>query len=441
MRLPNYRGSQSSWLSKWNDSSQTSASLDAAVFSIPRNRTSILTMRQSFGINIGCDDCWIPTMIRSASLRPAALPDAIRIELIKSLLSSLPQAASISLTSSFGAYVLAVRSGGAVDFGFALALTGIGVFRVAVLLAYRRRRDAGLTLPIALRWMKWQAVGLLIQAALLGMLSLHAFTSRDTAAALLTLGFVLGFCGGACARLSVVPGIPILAGVLLLVPTIVGALLHPEPPVIIAGLVLIALLAAMIEATLYLHHLVVDRLLALQDALYRAGHDDLTGLANRASFRQHLNAATAEARAGSAPFAVLYLDLDRFKAVNDRLGHEAGDDVLIAVAERLRFEIGERDLACRLGGDEFAILLMNDTGNPRVIDLAERLVAAVARPIPTRRGTVWTSTSVGIAHAAMQAPPADDVLNTADQAMYAAKAAGGARWRSVPAVHARTRAA
>lgn len=366
-------------------------------------------------------------MIEGANDKPVALPDDIKVELIKSLLSSLPQAASISATSACGAAVLALRSGSPVDQVLAFALTVIGIYRVAVLVAYRYRRNADLTSSSATQWLSWQAIGLLAQAAVLGFQSLHAFMSGDTAAALLSLGFVMAFCGGACARLSVVPWIPVATSLLLLLPTIVGAVLNSEAPIVLAGIFLVAFIAAMTEATFYLHRLVVDRLLALREASHRASYDGLTGLPNRATFHRHLAAACRRMEAEDRDFAVLYLDLDSFKAINDRLGHAAGDDVLTEVARRLSDTVGPDDLACRLGGDEFAILIGLVSTEHAVAELVGRLSATIMRPISTAQGQVFVGASIGSVFSSTGASNSEELLKAADRAMYAEKAKAARR--------------
>ncbi|MBP28910.1 GGDEF domain-containing protein [Methylobacterium sp.] len=366
-------------------------------------------------------------MVGWNGVRQATLPDAVRIELLRGLLSSLPQAIGISATSTLGAIVLASRSGTPIDASFAIVLAAIGLFRIAVLLAYRSRPEAALTLASAIWWHSWQAVGLIAQAAILGMQSLHAFTSGDTATALLSLGFVMAFCAGACARLFVVPWIPIATSLLLLVPTICGALINPELPIELAGVFLIAFIPVMSEATLYLHRLVVGRLLAEQEASHRANHDGLTGLPNRANFHQQLVLACHRTETTAQDIAVLYLDLNGFKVINDQLGHAAGDMVLIEVARRLRQTIGAKDLASRLGGDEFAVLVSTDPGYAAVALLAERITIAIAGPILTHNGPVEVGASIGLAHSSVIRAGADELLNAADRAMYTVKKSMGAR--------------
>ncbi|MET7393974.1 EAL domain-containing protein [Dactylosporangium sp. NPDC005572] len=153
---------------------------------------------------------------------------------------------------------------------------------------------------------------------------------------------------------------------------------------------------------------------------YEVSHDGLTGLANRALFRERL----ATALAGSGRAAVLLVDLDDFKAVNDLLGHGVGDRLLVSVAQLLRAETGDDGLPVRVGGDEFAVLLTGDAADPA--ELAGRLLAALGRPISEHR--LLVQASIGIAVAGPHRPGAtvDSVLRDADIAMYTAKQRGKA---------------
>ncbi|BEL03657.1 hypothetical protein Q0Z83_018480 [Actinoplanes sichuanensis] len=148
---------------------------------------------------------------------------------------------------------------------------------------------------------------------------------------------------------------------------------------------------------------------------YQARHDPLTGLANRSVLTDRLE------RPG--PVAVLYLDLDGFKEVNDSYGHEAGDLVLSTVATRLSAAVRTTDLVVRLGGDEF-VLLCPDLPQTEAVRLAERVLEDVARPIEFQGAVLDIGASVGIAEDA----PDRDVLRTADMAMYEAKKQGRGRW-------------
>ena len=162
----------------------------------------------------------------------------------------------------------------------------------------------------------------------------------------------------------------------------------------------------------------------LQEQLrHQAFHDSLTGLPNRTLFATRIGEALARAAVGGPAPAVLFLDLDDFKTINDSLGHAAGDDLLVAVAERVRASVRPADIPARLGGDEFAVLVENTNGDaPEWV--AERLVQALASPFIVQGRQIAVAGSVGIALAAPGTTTADVLLRNADLAMYTAKANG-----------------
>ena len=173
----------------------------------------------------------------------------------------------------------------------------------------------------------------------------------------------------------------------------------------------------------------VSRRKQVEEKLYHdAFHDTLTGLPNRALFMDRLRLAVGRAaRAKKYLFAVLFLDLDRFKNVNDSLGHTVGDRLLVAIARRLEKCLRHIDTIARFGGDEFAVLVEGVEDANDAVRLAERLQREVITPINVGGLEVFTSASIGIALSSTGYELPEDVLRDADTAMYRAKAAGKAR--------------
>ncbi|MBG6603763.1 diguanylate cyclase [Pseudomonas aeruginosa] len=166
---------------------------------------------------------------------------------------------------------------------------------------------------------------------------------------------------------------------------------------------------------------VSDQIAYQQQLLEMAYRDPLTGLGNRKAFDEQLGQALLRAGAGGSELALLYLDLDRFKEVNDRFGHDVGDALLKAVAERVRSTLRQPDKAYRLGGDEFAVLLEDSQeNNPQ--RLAERLLAALVQPLALNGERIdFVTPSIGIALYPRHAGDAEGLVRAADSAMYQAK--------------------
>ena len=156
----------------------------------------------------------------------------------------------------------------------------------------------------------------------------------------------------------------------------------------------------------------------------RALLDAMTGLANRAGTLEGLERALEEARRTGGRLAGMFLDLDGFKAVNDRFGHATGDELLVAVAGRLRARCRPADVVGRLGGDEFVVVRSPAGGTGEVRAAAQRVADALAAPFQLSVGEVRVSASVGVALGAARERTTSDFVRASDDAMYAAKAAG-----------------
>ncbi|KAB5624497.1 diguanylate cyclase [Pseudomonas putida] len=163
---------------------------------------------------------------------------------------------------------------------------------------------------------------------------------------------------------------------------------------------------------------------------HQASHDSLTGLPNRAFFEGRLNRCLRNAARQQDHLALLFLDSDHFKQINDNLGHAVGDEVLINIASRVRAQLREHDLVARLGGDEFAVLLTPLHSREDAQRIAEKIVASMRLPILLDDGQrVSTSLSVGIAYYPDDGQDSASLLNAADAAMYQAKRNRRGHWQ------------
>jgi len=169
---------------------------------------------------------------------------------------------------------------------------------------------------------------------------------------------------------------------------------------------------------------ITDAKRAQQLISHQACHDSLTGLPNRALFRDRLNLALIQAPRNNTELAVLFVDLDRFKNVNDTMGHMKGDELLKLVAARLREGLREGDTLARLGGDEFILLLPGLQGKSDVVRIAEQIVQSLGRPFVLGNGQAHVSGSAGIAVFPGDGVSADELISHADVAMYNVKTHG-----------------
>jgi len=187
----------------------------------------------------------------------------------------------------------------------------------------------------------------------------------------------------------------------------------PAAPAI--GVAVASIVLAAYLGSLLLQRSVIER---------RADHDGLTGLPNRMLFGDRLSRALAHARRNDLPVAVMVVDLDRFKGVNDSLGHAAGDELLRQAAQRMRTCVREEDTVARLGGDEFALLLPYVSGVDGALAVAHRLLAVFAEPVELAGQPVVVSPSIGISLFPQDGDDEDLVVAGADAAMYRAKERG-----------------
>lgn len=202
----------------------------------------------------------------------------------------------------------------------------------------------------------------------------------------------------------------------------------------IVGMVLAAF--ALLYAFLFIIVRRADRILRSTDAQreadaarirFQAYHDALTGLPNRTSFMERVDEAIKRSRRSGQPFCVMFLDLDRFKLVNDSLGHEAGDQLLRVASKRITASVRETDTVFRMGGDEFTVVLENLDRAESAVLIARRIIKAMAEPVKLGEHDVIVTTSIGIANYPKDDTTADALVKDADAAMYRAKESGANR--------------
>ncbi|MDR3650435.1 MAG: EAL domain-containing protein [Acidimicrobiales bacterium] len=221
------------------------------------------------------------------------------------------------------------------------------------------------------------------------------------------------------------PGRVVLVAIALLVPAFI-TLRHPsnslQDRVALFTIIILLTMTAVVRIIQALH--IAERSEA--NLAYQAMHDSLTGLPNRRMMQQHLTNVLEQASVDDTHVALLFLDLDRFKLVNDTLGHSHGDELLVAVASRLNDHVRPSDLVTRIGGDEFMIVLGQVVSVSQALDLANRLRFSLRAPFTVNGMEFYVSASIGLAFASGDDPNANAevLVRDADTAMYQAKDAG-----------------
>jgi diguanylate cyclase (GGDEF)-like protein len=350
------------------------------------------------------------------------VPDDIRVALIGNLFGGLPVFAGGVINTVAVALVIALRKPTAPFIAWLVLELAVCVARLTLLLIARRAaRKRGNTLTdiylvLALAWSFSVGYGVLVSMA-----------SGDWVIATLACLSAAAMVGGICFRNFSAPRLAAAMIVLSLGPTIPGAILGGEPLLYLVLLQAPLYLAAMTASAFALNKMLIATMRAERENKRRAKHDALTGLLNREGLIEAIDAELIAVTFDGTPRALLFLDLDNFKTVNDTFGHAVGDRLLKAVADRLKAELDEGDVAARLGGDEFVVLVMAQNGE-KATQRGERLIAAIADTYPLGEGISGTlGASIGIAITPEHGSNAQDLLTAADAALYQAKSGGRSR--------------
>ena len=352
------------------------------------------------------------------------VPDDIRAALIGDLYGSLPVFAAGAVNTVAVAAVIAIREPTAPFIAWVILELVICLSRLSVLVAAHRAAREGrptptdLHLVLAVAWSASVGFGMLISLA-----------SGDWVVAMLASLSAAAMVGGICFRNFSAPR---LAGTMILLslgPIVPGAALAGEPLLFIVFLQVPMYLAAMTVAAFRLNKMLIATMRAERENGHLAHHDTLTGLRNRAGFVAALNTKLAAPAGHDRPFALLFLDLDNFKPINDTYGHAAGDQVLMLAAERLRRALPETAVIARLGGDEF-VVLANGVTAEQALGIGQRIIQAVTMPYRLADGIfAKVGVSVGVAVSPEHGTEAEELLAVADAALYEAKSDGKAQCR------------
>lgn len=264
-----------------------------------------------------------------------------------------------------------------------------------------------------------------IWSLVLGLGALGCLLSDDLVLIVLASNLLFGLVGALALRLAAAPRFALLLKVLLLAPCFVALWLQPSTW--LGGLLISAVFYSFVMQLLTLqnHRLLHDKIAAEHKNTALLKRDSLTGLSNRRDLRSTLR--NLQERTEPVQLAVLCLDLDGFKAVNDQLGHPAGDQLLIEVGQRLRRVVRTEDLVCRVGGDEFIILLIGVASN-EAIARAKQIITSVEQPFAIADRHASVGVSIGITTGRLDTSSGEALIQKADAALYEAKRSGKGRY-------------
>ena len=359
-------------------------------------------------------------------LRLVPEPDDVYVMLVSELFTGwLPAAIMGATFVGIGLYV-ALAFGAPLVLMTATILGGsLTVLKLGLMLALRRSDIASSwDRSRAARWETAHGLATVCFAAMVAIIAVATFASSDLSLQMLATGMLFGYCSGIVARASVRPRIAMAAIATAALPVIVAAALYGGTTHWILATVFTIFLGGSFESVRHVHAAASRQIAMRLDMATLARNDSLTGLANRLGLREAFRAMIGS-RHQVAMVAVHCFDLDRFKPVNDRYGHPAGDALLRMLAERIRAALREGDVAARIGGDEF-VVVQAPIRHPDEADMfARRLSRAITTPYEIKGNVIEIGVSLGYATSPPGARDLEDLIATADAELYRMKNSGG----------------
>lgn len=365
-----------------------------------------------------------------------AIADAVRETLVESLYASPRSLIIGALTSSAITATVSIVSGDRAMVICAIAIAIVACIRIADAVRLELRVPKRATpnkAPGRRREIVYRA-GALCYSALLGTFGLLTLlNTSDGVLQLLAVTTTIGYAAGIAGRNAGRPWIALAQLCCASLPLAVGLIVSFDVLKIVLAVVIILFVVAMMDITLQTYSVILKATLASREKAALAEHhaaiarrDDLTGVANRTAFRERFEARLRALDGGSQWLAIHWIDLDRFKEINDSFGHLAGNALLVCIAGRLDEAFGSAGIVARLGGDEFAVVCEiehRDAAN----SIGHRIIELVERPVDHDGRLLRVGASLGIAIAPADGADADTLLKNADLALYRAKDTGRGR--------------
>ncbi len=378
--------------------------------------------------------------------KPDRLPDGSYIELVMLLIAGRLPIAVMAITVVIVAALAQIEHA---DIAAIIAAGAVvALLAVRAVLVTRFRRQTRLETPAAetaRRWEAGYAAVLIPYATTLGLFNYHLAVTGSEAVHMLVVAETYGFCAGMVARGFVRPRLCAIMVAMGALPTAAGLIVLAWGEAASGSRLAMFVVAALfvfytlssLETVVHLYRALLAQLATKRHLAGLARLDPLTGLPNRLAMRELLSAEPQGDE--QVPIALHLIDLDGFKAVNDRFGHPAGDRVLQEVARRLTATVRTGDLAVRLGGDEFGVVQAMSGGPGEARVLARRLAQTLGEPYDEGGEPVRIGASVGVAIEEHGASDVDRLIEQADSALYRAKRQGGGAvrvWTSAPVLSA-----
>jgi diguanylate cyclase (GGDEF)-like protein len=369
---------------------------------------------------------------RLPELSSKRLPDEIYAELVTLVFASVFPVLIMGAAIACVGGLMAARTGDPLLAGLSVVGVAAAGLRVAVLLAYRRRaaserRERAATA----RWDRRHAAANFLFAAALGVLNARALLVGDLLVDMLVTGLIFGYGSGLVNRTAVRPVTCAVSLALAVVPTAAamaaqlrGGGLELQLAYAVQAVMIAGFAVASLETAYAAYRTTLGQLQTKQTYADLARLDALTGLPNRLMLRERFGDDLCRMRAGGSLIAIHFIDLDRFKPVNDRFGHPVGDAVLKAVAGRLQQMLRSSDFAARLGGDEFMVMQTGIAHPDEARMLAHRIIRTVSAPYSIDGREITIGASIGIAMAPKDGLLLPELAARADEALYQAKDGG-----------------
>jgi diguanylate cyclase (GGDEF)-like protein len=356
--------------------------------------------------------------------RTGALSDAVYVEIIAALYGTLVPIVFAGLSQAIVGAITAGQTGDVATAVLTILGVVVAFVRAFGVLAYRRR-FAGrppLDRAEAAVWELRYTVGTGVTALLLGLFAARSLVLNDAICSLMAIGVAFGFSAGIVARLSLRPVVAVVDLVVIGLPAIVVAFMQPDAAHVGFGLMLTIYLVGGLEMVRLAYNSTINQITLKEQFEQLARLDPLTGIFNRSILDTDLVQMMTDGKV--AAVAIHAIDLDHFKAANDRFGHPVGDDLLKQVTARLKSVAGPGDLIVRMGGDEFILVQKSaSTGDAELT--AQRIFEQVSAPYRVAGHDVVIGLSIGVAISPDDGRSVDALLSSSDRALYRAKESRG----------------